>query len=50
MKVEKKQMLYDIIIEEIEKGDLDKDLKLILTKKLNIQNANQELKRRRKNV
>ena len=43
-------MLYDIIIEEIEKGDLDKDLKLILTKKLNIQNANQELKRRRKNV
>lgn len=50
MNVVKKQMLYDIVTEQIQETEVYKDLKLILTKKINIQNANQELKRRRKNV
>lgn len=50
MNVQKKQMLYDILIEEIQSsGNLEVDLKKVLTKKYNLQNANSELKRRRKN-
>lgn len=50
MNVEKKQMLYELIIEEIEQMEIENELKLILTKKINMQNLNKELKRRRRNV
>lgn len=51
MNVKKKQMLYDILVEEVETTqDISNDLRLILTKKYNVQNANAELKRRRQNV
>ena len=48
MNVEKKQMLYNLLIEEIEsKSEIIEDLNIILSKKYNFQNANKELKRRR---
>lgn len=50
MNVVKKQQLYDILTEQVSFGSLEEDLHYILTKRLNIQNANQELKRRRRNV
>jgi len=51
MNVEKKQLLYDILVEEIETtDDVSDDLRNVLTKKYNFQNSNNELKRRRKNV
>lgn len=50
MNVVKKQQLYDILTESISVGSLEEDLHYVLTKRLNIQNANQELKRRRRNV
>ena len=51
MNVNKKEMLYDLITSEIETtGSMDKDLAYVLTKKYNFQNANTELKRRRKDV
>lgn len=51
MNVEKKQMLYDIILSEINsENGIVEDLTKILTKKYNLQNASMELKRRRKNV
>ena len=36
--------------EPISASSLEEDLHYVLTKRLNIQNANQELKRRRRNV
>lgn len=51
MNVNKKQLLYDILVQEIKTTeDVCYDLKNVLTKKYNFQNANMELKRRRKNV
>lgn len=51
MNIEKKQMLYDILIENIETtSDISEDLRVVLTKKYNFQNSNNELRRRRKNV
>lgn len=51
MNIDKKQMLYDIIIENIDTTEkIIDDLKYVLTKKYNFQNANKELKRRRRNV
>lgn len=50
MNVEKKKMLNDIIIESENVDDFENELYSILMKKFNIQNANKELKRRRKNV
>ena len=40
MSVEKKQMLYDILIEEIETtSDISKDLEMVLKRKYNFQNS-----------
>lgn len=51
MNVEKKQLLYDILLSEIEKEeDIVTELRKTLTKKYNFQNVSMELKRRRKNV
>ena len=48
MNIEKKQELYELILTQTENNDLEQSLKLILTKEINRQNLNQELKRRRK--
>ncbi len=51
MNVEKKQMLYEILIEGVEcTHDIGSDLQLVLGRKYNFQVANTELKRRRRNV
>lgn len=51
MNVEKKQLLYDIVLSKIDNEEyLGEDLRKVLTKKYNFQNASMELKRRRKNV
>ena len=50
MNVNKKEMLYEILQEKTSEEDMLKALKEILTKDFNFQNANNELKRRRKNV
>lgn len=51
MNVEKKQLLYDILLSEIgDEKDLVTELRKTLTKKYNFQNASMELKRRRRNV
>lgn len=51
MNVNKKQMLYDILLEEININDnIKEDLRCVLTKKYNFQNVNTELKRRRRDV
>lgn len=50
MNVDKKQMLYDIIIANDTEVDFEKELHSILIEKFNVQNATKELKRRRKNV
>lgn len=51
MNVEKKELFYNIILDEINcNNDINEDLRNVLTKKYNFQNANMELKRRRKNV
>lgn len=51
MNVEKKQLLYDILLSEIDKEeDIVTELRKTLTKKYNFQNVSMELKRRRKNV
>jgi len=50
MNVEKKQLLYEIVLSEIDnEDDIVEDLRKVLTKKYNFQNASMELKRRRKN-
>lgn len=51
MNVKKKQMLYDILLEEIDiNNNTKEDLRTVLTKKYNFQKVNSELKRRRENV
>ena len=51
MNVAKKQMLYDIITEKIDTTEnICDDLKYVLKRKYNFQTANNELKRRRRNV
>lgn len=50
MNVEKKQMLYDLIMRETTYSTLEETLKNILTKEINRQNLTKELKRSRKNV
>lgn len=48
MNIEKKQQLYELILNQTEILDLEESLKVILTKEINRQNLNHELKRRRK--
>lgn len=50
MNVTKKEMLYNILMEQNITIDILEDLKKTLIKDFNLQNANKELKRRRKNV
>lgn len=51
MNVDKKQLLYEILLSEVSCSScISDDLRYILTKKYNFQNANMELKRRRRNV
>lgn len=50
MNVEKKEMLYRIVMEEVKDSDMLLSLKKILREDFNLQNANKVLKRRRVNV
>ncbi len=50
MNVNKKQMLYEILMEQNREQDILMALKTILVSEFNFQNANRELKRRRRNV
>ena len=50
MNVNKKQILYDILLEPNNEQNILIALKTVLTRDFNLQNANKELKRRRKNV
>ena len=50
MNISKKEMLYNILMEKNNEADMLLALKNVLLKEFNLQNANKELKRRRKNV
>lgn len=51
MNVEKKQLLYEILLSEIDsEKDIVTELRYTLTKKYNFQNVSMELKRRRRNA